>query len=58
MRGQYRKAGPYKIPKLKSPGLSCIQIARRLDVSVAAVSPGARDFELVLSRVTGDTDSA
>jgi hypothetical protein len=58
MHGQYRKVGPYKILKFKPQGLSCVQVARRLDVSVTAVSLDARDFGLVLSRVTGATDSA
>ena len=38
MYGQYRKIDPAKVLKLKSQGLSCVQIARRLNVSVAAVS--------------------
>jgi hypothetical protein len=58
MHGQYRKVGPYKILKFKPQGLSCVQIVRRFDMSVTVVSLGARDFGLVLSRVTGATDSA
>ncbi len=37
MYGQYRKIDPAKVLKLKSQGLSNAQIARRLDVTEAAV---------------------
>ncbi len=43
MYGQYRKIDPSKILKLRSQGLSCTQIARRLNVSVAAVSHVLRE---------------
>ena len=45
MYGQYRKIDPAKVLKLKSQGLSCVQIARRLNVSVAAVSHVLRKAE-------------
>lgn len=45
MYGQYRKVDPSKVLKLKSQGLSSIQIARRLDASVAAVSLVLREAQ-------------
>lgn len=38
MYGQYRKIDRSRVLKLKSQGVSSVQIARRLDVSVAAIS--------------------
>ena len=43
MYGQYRKIDHSRVLKLKSQGVSSVQIARRLDVSVAAVSRVLRE---------------
>lgn len=48
MYGQYRKIDRSRVLKPKSQGVSSVQIARRLDVSVAAVS-------LVLREAKSDT---
>lgn len=54
MYGQYRKIDPSKVLKLKSQGLSSVQIAQQLNVSVAAVSLVLREAK---SGVAGQAGS-
>jgi transcriptional regulator len=54
MYGQYRKIDPAKVLKLKSQGLSGVEIARRLDVSVAAVSLVLREAKTGGHKREGD----
>ena len=53
MHGQCRKIDPSKILKLRSQGLSSVQIARRLGLSVSGVSRVVREAKLSVAGQAG-----